>query len=310
VAVSAPHATRVRDRLERLDFLVVSDFFLSETTEFADVVLPATQWAEETGTLTNLEGRVILRRRAVAPPPGVRCDLQVMRALAERLGHHGFQDDPEEVFAELRRAGAGGKADYSGISYERIAAEQGVFWPCPSPRHPGTPRLFTVDFPTPDRRARFHAVEHRGSAEVPDAEYPYYLTTGRLRSHYQSGAQTRRVNALVAAEPVAAAQLHGSLAQRLGVRDGDLVRLRTRRGAAVMAAHITPDVRADTVFAPFHWGGAASANRLTNPVLDPHSRMPEFKVCAVAVDKHVPDHIPDHIHEDIPDAEIEGRVDD
>jgi anaerobic selenocysteine-containing dehydrogenase len=134
-------------------------------------------------------------------------------------------------------------------------AVRGVFWPCPSPRHPGTPRLFTVDFPTPDRRARIHAVEHRGGAEVPDADYPYYLTTGRLAGHYQSGTQTRRVGALVDAEPVAAAQMHDSLAQRIGVRDGDLVRLRTRRGEAVMTARVTADVRADTVFAPFHWAG-------------------------------------------------------
>ncbi|MGV9673963.1 molybdopterin oxidoreductase family protein [Nocardia sp. NPDC003482] len=290
IAVSAPNAGHIRKRLRALDFLVVSDIFRSETAELADVVLPTTQWAEESGTLTNLEGRVILRDRAIPPPPGVRTDLEVLRALAERLGHNDFQDDPEQVFAELRRASTGGKADYTGITYERITAERGVFWPCPSPRHPGTPRLFTVDFPTPDRRARFHAVEHRGSAETPDDDYPYYLTTGRLAGHYQSGTQTRRVRGLREAEPVATAQLHGSLALRLGVRDGDLVRLRTPRGAAVLTARTTPDVRADTVFVPFHWGGAASANLLTNPALDPHSRMPEFKVCAVAVDKYVPAH--------------------
>ncbi|MQY26780.1 molybdopterin oxidoreductase family protein [Nocardia aurantia] len=297
VAVSAPHAGRIRERLGQLDFLVVSDIFRSETAEFADVVLPSAQWAEESGTLTNLEGRVILRNRAVPPPPEVRTDLEALSALADRLGHSGFHDDPAEVFAELCRASSGGKADYTGISHARIAAEQGVFWPCPSPRHPGTPRLFTVDFPTPDRRARFHAVEHRGPAETPDADYPYYLTTGRLAGHYQSGTQTRRVGRLRDAEPVATVQLHDSLALRLGVREGDPVRLRTRRGTAVLTARISADVRADTVFAPFHWGGPASANLLTNPVLDPHSRMPEFKVCAVAVDKYVPAH----------DSDVEGE---
>ncbi|WP_313888728.1 molybdopterin oxidoreductase family protein [Mycolicibacterium sp. CBMA 226] len=285
VVVSAPRSAHITDRLRALDFLVVSDFFLSETAALADVVLPSAQWAEESGTMTNLEGRVILRQAVVDPPPGVRTDLQVMRALAQRLGCNGFSDVPQEVFGELRRASAGGKADYSGISYERIVAEQGVFWPCPSETHPGTPRLFTVDFPTKDRRAQFEAVEQQGAAELPDGEYPYYLTTGRLLRQYQSGAQTRRIAALAEAEPQAVVEMHDTLARRIGVKSGDLVRLRTRRGTAVMAARIVAGIRSDTVFAPFHWGGAGNANLLTNPALDPYSRMPEFKVCAVAVDR-------------------------
>ena len=184
----------------------------------------------------------------------------------------------------MRRASAGGKADYSGISYERIRADKGVFWPCPSPRHPGTPRLFTEDFPTPDRRARFHPVEHVGAAETPDAEYPYYLTTGRLLRHYQSGTQTRRVASLTQAEPDARVEMHGSLARRIGVGADDLVALRTRRGRVVMRVRLSDTIRPDTVFAPFHYGGASAVNLLTNPVLDPHSRMPEFKACSVAVE--------------------------
>ncbi|MCV7009468.1 molybdopterin oxidoreductase family protein [Mycobacterium gordonae] len=285
IVVSAPNAGHVADQLRHLDFLVVSDIFLSETAELADVVLPTAQWAEETGTMTNLEGRVILRQAAVPAPEGVRTDLEVISDVAHRLGHRGFSADSETVFAELGRASKGGKADYSGITYARISAQDGLFWPCTSPLDGGTPRLFTVDFPTADRRARFHLVEQVGPAEVPDAEFPYYLTTGRLLRQYQSGTQTRRVAALREAEPAARVELHDTLARRIGVTDGDLVRLRTRRGEAVMAARIDSGIRPDTVFTPFHWGGQANTNQLTNPVLDPHSRMPEFKVCAVAVER-------------------------
>lgn len=285
IVVSAPRSAHVTERIRALDFLAVSDFFLSETAALADVVLPSAQWAEETGTMTNLEGRVILREAAMPPPPGVRTDLHVMAALAQRLGTSGFSDVPEEVFSELGRASAGGKADYAGISYPRIKAEHGVFWPCPSPRHPGTPRLFTEDFPTLDRRAHFHPVEQIGADELPDADYPYYLTTGRLLRQYQSGTQTRRVPSLAEAEPEAVVEMHDTVARRIDVKAGELVRLRTRRGTAVMAARIVSDIRSDTVFAPFHWGGEGNANALTNPALDPYSRMPEFKVCAVALDR-------------------------
>jgi assimilatory nitrate reductase catalytic subunit len=285
VVVSAPHATHVADRLKQLEFLVVSDMFLSETAELAHVVLPTAQWAEEAGTMTNLEGRVIRRRQALAPPAEVRTDLEVMADLAKRMGAYGFSPDPGEVFEELTRASRGGKADYSGISYQRIDDEQGVFWPCPSPLHPGTPRLFTVDFPTRDRRAHFHPVEHHGAAELPDDHFPYYLTTGRLLKQYQSGTQTRRVASLAQAEPEPVAQMHQTLATRVGAADGDKVLLRTRRGEAVMTVQVVEGIRADTVFAPFHWGGAGNVNRLTNPVLDEHSRMPEFKVCAVSIER-------------------------
>ena len=283
LVISVPNSLRIADRLRQLDFLVVSDIFLSETAALADVVLPTAQWAEESGTMTSLEGRVIRRRQALTPPPEVRPDLDVIADLAKRLGVQGFSAEPKEVFDELCRASRGGKADYSGISYERIDAEQGVFWPCPSPLHEGTPRLFTVDFPTADRRAHFHAVDHRGAAELPDDEFPYYLTTGRLLRQYQSGTQTRRVGQLAEAEPRAIVEMHPTLARRVGAGEGDRIRLTTRRGEAVMQARIVSDIRPDTVFAPFHWGGVSNVNRLTNPVLDPISRMPEFKVCAVAV---------------------------
>ncbi|SDD05658.1 assimilatory nitrate reductase (NADH) alpha subunit apoprotein [Geodermatophilus telluris] len=288
VAVSAPDARRVVSRLRDLDFLAVSDFFLSETAELADVVLPSAMWAEESGTMTNLEGRVVRRRRALDPPEGVRDDLQLLAELAERLGAPGFSADPETVFAELGRASAGGTADYSGITYDRIDAEQGVFWPCPAtpddePAHPGTPRLFTERFATPDGRARFVPVHHVDAHEQPDAGYPHVLTTGRVLAQYQSGTQTRRSRSLALVAPTPRAEIHPDLARRLGIAHDDVVELATRRGRARFAAAVTDAVHPDVVFVPFHWGGGSSANALTDPALDPVSRMPAFKVCAVAV---------------------------
>ncbi|NEV86998.1 molybdopterin oxidoreductase family protein [Streptomyces tendae] len=315
--VSAPRAAHVEERLRSLDFLAVCDVVLSETAQLADVVLPVTQWAEETGTTTSLEGRVLLRRRALTPPDGVRGDLEVLHGLAGRLGvEKGFPTDPEEVFEELRRASAGGPADYSGIDYRRLAQENGVFWPCPAPPapdgtgatdsatdssvgtgtgtgtgtapHPGTPRLFLDRFATDDGRARFVPVAHRPSAEEPDDEYPVLLTTGRVVSQYQSGAQTRRVAELNAAAPGPFVELHPRLAARLGAAEGDPLAVVSRRGRAVAPARITTGIRPDTVFMPFHWPGEGRANTLTNPALDPTSRMPEFKVCAVRVETVTP----------------------
>lgn len=284
--VSAPHAAHVEGRLRALDFLAVADVVLSETAALADVVLPVAQWAEETGTTTNLEGRVLLRRAALPVPAGVRSDLQVLHGLAGLLGHKkGFSAAPEEVFDELRRASAGGGADYSGISYARISAEDGVFWPCPGERHPGTPRLFLDRFATHDGRARFAAVSHRPAAEEPDADFPLFLTTGRVVSQYQSGAQTRRVAELNAAAPGPFVELHPRLADRIGAVNGEPLTVTSRRGQAVAPARITDTIRPDTVFMPFHWPGAGRANTLTNPALDPVSRMPEFKVCAVRVER-------------------------
>jgi assimilatory nitrate reductase catalytic subunit len=286
IAVSAPDVNRVIDRLRALDLLVVSDIFLSETAELADVVLPTAQWAEEDGTMTNLEGRVIRRRQALPPPAGVHDDLWLIKELADRLGRGSFfSADPREVFAELRRASAGGVADYAGISYERIDTEHGVFWPCPNEDHPGTPRLFGEGFATPDGRANFIRVEYQEPREPPSQDYPYVLTTGRLMAQYQSGTQTRRVPNPSQAQVQPEAQLHPNLARRLNIGSADIVQLRTRRGAANFRAVITTDIRPDVVFVPFHWGGTSAANALTNPALDSHSRMPAFKVCAVAVQR-------------------------
>jgi assimilatory nitrate reductase catalytic subunit len=236
--------------------------------------------------MTNLEGRVILRRRAKTPPDGVWTDAQILKALADRLGAgRHFSDDARTTFDELRRATAGATADYAGISYERIARENGVFWPCPSEQHPGSPRLFLDGFATADGRARFHAVEYEDPAEIPDGDYPYFLTTGRVLAQYQTGTQTRRVPTLQDAEPEPFVEIHTDTARDRGIAQGDLVRLTTRRGRAVMKARLTREIRPDTLFAPFHWGGAASVNLLTHAALDPVSRIPEFKVCAVRVEK-------------------------
>lgn len=283
--VSAPDTGRIERRIDALDFLAVADPFLSETAARADVVFPSTQWAEEDGTMTNLEGRVLRRRRAVDPPDGVRSDTEILVALAAALGRGRFfpSADPEAIFDELRRASAGGAADYGGITYERIAAEDGVFWPCPGEGHPGTPRLFLERFATPDGRARFHAVDHRAAGEEPDHAFPMHLTTGRVMGHYQSGTQTRRVAELEAESPEAFVEIHPQIARLFGIDDGVLVAVATRRGTATARARLSPAIRHDTVFMPFHWAGAGRANLVTNPALDPLSGMPEFKTCAVRI---------------------------
>jgi assimilatory nitrate reductase catalytic subunit len=283
VVVSAPDARRIEKRLRALDLLVVSDFFLSETAALADVVLPSAQWAEEEGTTTNLEGRVVLRRRAVKPPDDVRTDLEMMVDISARLGKGRWFPSARsaDVFNELRDASRGGLADYSGITHQRIAEEEGVFWPCPAIDHPGTPRLFAERFPLPDGRARFHAVAHQLPDEARDEDYPLHLTTGRVLAHYQSGTQTRRSAKLRDLAPEPLAEIHPQTARRFGFADDTSVMLTTRRGSGRFTLKLSPAIREDTVFVPFHWGGLQSINRLTNAALDPISRMPEFKVCAV-----------------------------
>lgn len=283
VVVASPKAGSVRRRVAALDLLVVCDSFLNETAELAHVVLPITQWAEEEGTTTNLEGRVLLRRRALPAPSGVRSDIDIMCELARRMGHEErFRyDSAEAVFDELRRATSGGRADYSGMTYARLEQQDGMFWPCPSERHGGTPRLFAERFFFPDGKARFSLVRYRPAAELPSTEYPLFFTTGRYKEHYNSGAQTRRVDKLIEAKSEPRLQIHPRMAERLGVAEGSQVLVESRRGRVVFRASISVDIRPDTLFVPFHWGGRLAANLLTNPALDPTSRMPEFKVCAV-----------------------------
>ncbi|WP_215549584.1 molybdopterin oxidoreductase family protein [Amycolatopsis sp. CA-230715] len=285
VVVSAPRSARVADRLSTLDLLVVADVVPSETALRADVVLPVTQWAEEEGTMTSLEGRVLLRRRAVEPPEGVRTDLEVLSGLAERLGQpvERFPSDAEAVFTELRAASKGGAADYSGITYDRLRDEEPLYWPVPSPEHPGTPRLFLDRFAHPDGRARFVSVEHVGPAEPPDAEFPLQAITGRVLQHYQSGAQTRLVPELTEVVPEAYVEVHPDTAARAGLAEGEEAKVTSRRGAVTAVVRCVRSMRVDVVFLPFHFPGEGRANLVTNPALDPTSRMPEFKVCAVSL---------------------------
>ena len=285
VVVSAPHSARIQDRLSSLDFLLVADFVLSETAALADVVLPVTQWAEEDGTLTNLEGRILLRRKALAAPGEVRSDLDVIAGLATRLGQPAdrFPTKAETVFEELRIASKGGIADYSGVTYDRLRDGEALHWPVPAEDHPGTPRMFLDAFAHPDGRARFVAVEHTGPAEAPCTEFPLQATTGRVLQHYQSGAQTRLIGELSEVVPEVFVEVHPDTAKRSGLADGDRALVRSRRGETVAKVRYVPGLRPDLVFLPFHFPGEQRANLLTNPALDPVSRMPEFKVCAVSL---------------------------
>lgn len=282
VVVSAPDAGAVRAGLAALDLLVVCDFFLSETARLADVVLPVTQWAEEEGTMTSLEGRVLRRRRAVHPPGEVRSELWILRELAARLDAPAtWSTDPAEVFDELARASAGGIADYSGLSHALLDTGAAAFWPYP-PGSEGTPRLFLDRFAHADGRARLVAVMPRTDREA-DRGGELTLITGRYLQHYQSGAQTRRVPELQDARPEARVEIHPATASRLGISDGALVRVANARGTVRARAEVTASIRHDTVFLPFHYAGEQCANLLTEAAVDPISAMPEFKRTRVTV---------------------------
>ncbi|MBV1777894.1 molybdopterin oxidoreductase family protein [Paeniglutamicibacter sp. ABSL32-1] len=290
--ISSPDASKVLAGLRRLDFLVVCDFFLSETAAEADLVLPVLQWAEEEGTMTNLEGRVLRRRKALEAPEGARGELWIMAELAKRLDSPGtFSADAREVFEELRLASAGGLADYSGIDWEDLDAGAAVYWPC-STEHPvsrvpgrrsGTPRLFLDGFAHPDARARLIPVYPDAGGEALHGEGQLALLTGRLLEHYQSGTQTRRVPELAGAAPEARLEIHPGTALAHGIAEGQRVAVRNGRGEVVARASLTTAVRLDAVFLPFHFAGTQNANLLTGSRVDPVSSMPEFKNAPVSL---------------------------
>lgn len=287
-AVSLPDTAFTRAALDRLRFYVAIDFFLSETARHADLVLPGSLHEEDEGTVTSAEGRVIRIRKAVEPPRGARRDWEIICEIARRLGKGRFFDfdSPRHIFDELRAASRGGKADYFGITYEKIEQHYGVFWPCPELDHPGTPRLFEGgQFAYPDGRARFHAVEYRPPAEDVDADYPLFLTTGRVVSQFLSGNQTRRIGPLVDQYPAPRVEMHPRLAERLGIGHGETVRVVSRRGSVELPAAVVTTIRPDTVFIPYHWPGELAANQLTIRAYDPIAGIPEFKVCAVRIEK-------------------------
>jgi assimilatory nitrate reductase catalytic subunit len=286
--VSAPDSNFTQEALDKLEFYSVIDFFLSETAQHADVVLPGSLHEEDEGTSTSGEGRIIKINAAVTPPGEARLDWQILIEIAERLGRGRYfpYRSTEEIFEELCRASAGGTADYKGVTWARVEDEMGLFWPVPEVGHPGTPRLFEGGrFYHPDGKARFHPIPFRESAEVVDDEYPIWLTTGRVVSQYLSGTQTRRIGALVRQYPEPLCEMHPRLATSLGLADGDLVTVTSRRGDMTLPAHVVATIRPDTVFIPYHWPGAKAANQLTNRALDPLSRMPEFKVAVVRIEK-------------------------
>jgi assimilatory nitrate reductase catalytic subunit len=286
--VSLPDQRFIQEALEKLEHFAVIDFFLSETARFADVVLPGSLMEEDEGTTTNVEGRVIHHQRAVSPPAAAREDWRIICDLASRLGAADkfAYRDTREIFEELRVASRGGVSDYYGITWDRIDAEKGVFWPCPSLDHPGTPRLYEGNrFGHPDGKAHLQPVKWRPAAEETDAEYPIVLTTGRVVAHYLSGTQTRRIGGLVDQTPEPYCELHPRLAQRLGIAKDDFVKVESRRGALVVRALVTTTIRPDTVFVPYHWPLGRAANSCTIRAIDPVSNIPEFKVCAVRVSR-------------------------
>lgn len=286
--VSLPNNAFIREACEKLEFFAQVDFFLSETARYADVVLAGSLMEEDEGTTTNVEGRVIHHKKAVNPPGDARADWKIICEIAGRLGYaEKFKyESPKEIFDELRVASKGGVSDYYGITWERIDREKGVFWPCPSPEHPGTPRLYEGNkFNHPDGKAHFQAVEWKPAAEETDSEYPIILTTGRVVSHYLSGTQTRRIGALVDQYPQPVCEIHPLLAGKLGISEGDFVKVESRRGGVTVRANVVKTIRPDTVFVPYHWPLDRAANNMTVRAIDPISNIPEYKICAVRVSK-------------------------
>lgn len=287
--VSLPDANFTREALEKLEHYTAIDFFLSETAQHADIVMAGSLHEEEEGTSTSAEGRVIKINKAVDPPGNAKADTQIILELARRLGQGRFFDHfnrSEDIFNELRVASKGGTADYSGITYKRVVDEMGVFWPCYSEDHPGTPRLFEdLKFFTNDNKAHFNPVTYRPPTEEVDAEYPVVLTTGRVISHYLSGTQTRRIGGLVDLCPEPYVEIHPTLAAQYGIADKDWMRVTSRRGEVVLQAKVVTTIRPDTVFIPYHWPGRRSANNLTIRAFDPVSGIPEYKRACVKIER-------------------------
>lgn len=273
--LSDPDLGHVEEALRSLDFLVVQDIFLTETARLAHVVLPAAAFAEKEGTFTNTERRVQLVRRAVPPPGEALPDWEIICRLAERMGYPMAYAGPAEIMEEVTRL----VPIYGGMGYAHLG-EDGKQWPCPHPGHPGTPILHRDRFTR--GRARLFPLEFRPPAEVPDAEYPLYLTTGRILFHYHTGSMTRRSRGLDAIRPYPYVEIHPDTAAGLGIADGQMVEVASRRGSIRLRALVTDRTAPRVVFIPFHYAEAA-ANVLTNPALDPRARIPELKVCAVRV---------------------------
>ncbi len=276
--LSDPDIQHARECLEKLDFLVVQDIFLTETAELAHVVLPGAAFAEKDGTFTATDRRIQRVRKAVDPPGQAKADWEILCLLARRLGAAGFDfASPEEIMAEITRV----TPSYGGVTYERLDREGSLQWPVPSADHPGTPYLHKEKFTR--GLGRFHAVEFQEPAELPDEEYPFVLTTGRIMFQYHTGTMSRRSPKLEQEAPEPYVEMHPDDAARIGLDGAQRVRVVSRRGEIEVAVRLTEHIRPGVVFIPFHYAEAA-ANVLTHAALDPVAKIPELKVCAVRVE--------------------------
>ncbi|ADN36384.1 formate dehydrogenase, alpha subunit [Methanolacinia petrolearia DSM 11571] len=279
--LSEPDLNHVEEAIQNLDFLVVQDIFFTETCEYAHVVLPATCFAEKDGCQTNTERRVQRWRKAQEPPGEAKEDWRIISELSAVMGYADQfpYTSPEDVFNEIAEL----TPSYHGMNYERIGTPEALHWPCPTVDHPGTPILHTEKFATPDGLGVFHAIEWKAPAEVPDEEYPYRFTTGRIIWHYHTGSMTRRSKALDDEVKTGWVEINEEDAKELGVRNGEMVKVVSRRGEITVAAKVMEDIKKGVMFMPFHFVECA-ANRLTNNALDPLAKIPEFKACAVKIE--------------------------
>ncbi len=272
-----PNIEHSQEAFKKLDFLVVQDIFLTETAALADVVLPATCFAEKNGTFINTERKVQLVRKAVEPPGDAREDTWIISELSNRIGYLMKYISSEEIFEELGSLWPA----LSGITYNRIRA-QGIHWPCPTKDHPGTEYLYKAGFPR--GRVSFTCVEHAPPAEQTDEDYPFILTTGRNLFQYHGGSMTRRVVPIEAHAGKPYIEINPDDAQKLGIENSEKIKVSSRRGDIAISARITDRVPEGTLFIPMHYREAA-ANVLTTDALDPYAKTPEFKVCAVRIEK-------------------------
>jgi predicted molibdopterin-dependent oxidoreductase YjgC len=277
--ISDPDIAHAEHWFQELEFLAVQDLFLTETARYADVVLPASSFAEKTGTFVNTERRIQISHKAVDCPGHARGDLDILIDLSQRLGLATPFRTAEEVMAEIARV----TPSWAGVTYARLEGA-GLQYPVPTTDHPGTAFLFAEDFPTADGKATFVPVHYTDPAELPDDDYPFVMNTGRQLYHWHTGTMTRRASGLDSREPTAIVEIHPADATELGVAEGELVRLTSRRNSMVTACRVSDRVARGQVFVPFHFREAA-ANLLTNPVLDPYAKMAELKVCAIRIER-------------------------
>ncbi|SER98970.1 assimilatory nitrate reductase catalytic subunit [Gracilibacillus ureilyticus] len=285
--ISNPNTNFVKKALEKVSFLVVADLFLSETAQLADIVLPSTSYLEDEGTFTNLEGRVLLREASFPIQGKAKHDWQILCEIAKVLGKEKYfnYDSAESIFEELRVASRGGKADYYGITYDRLRRENGVLWPCPSEETPGTIRLFETKFAHEGGKARMAVVKIDTIKRKPaiSSNYPLYLTTGRVMSHYLTGEQTRKSPSLAARNVEAYMEIHPDTAQKFGIELNKLVKVTSEKGWIIVRSQFSESIRKDTIFIPFHWAENQNVNRLVGEQLDPYCRMPGFKMSVATI---------------------------